>query len=174
MIYYIYNGLNFSNQFSTKISNIGTNQGCKMFGAECKLNSGHFRGGRGRAFLKIFRAGASQSSHFPWGRGGACIPGTNIARIAKAALHKLPGKSTLKEKICLSCLSSLTCRSCLSRVLVMINMESLTTMAMTAMMTISTIFTILTMMTILKMMSIKFVRKFEVVHKEVEGWTQGS
>ena len=45
LIYYIYNGLNFSLQFSTKISNIGT----------------------------------------------------NIARIAKAALHKLPGKSILNE-----------------------------------------------------------------------------
>ena len=56
---------------------------------------------------------------------------------------------------------------------------------MTTMMIISTILTILTMMTILKMitisildhdelMTIHFVRKLEVVHKEVGGCTQGS
>ena len=37
---------------------------------------------------------------------------TKIARIAKAALHKLPGKSLLLS--CLSCLSCLLCLSCLS------------------------------------------------------------
>ena len=40
-----------------------------------------------------------------------CIPSKNIARIAKAALHKFTWKVKSKCQICPSCLSFLTCLS---------------------------------------------------------------